>query len=128
MYAPRPTTKVPTFRACSALDRTTRSSCLRATTGRDSGSQFNLSNVLDVRAARKVRSRVASRLKPARSRRREMHLARILGSADPIDTPEGQTCANRCTQEKWGIMRSANARDSGSRRCVLCACYATRMQ
>lgn len=91
MYAPRPTTKVSTFRACSALDRTTRSSCLRATTGRDSGSQFNLSNVLDVRAARKVRSRVASRLKPTRSRQREMHLARISApptrSISPKDKP-----------------------------------------
>lgn len=48
MYAPRPSSKVPTFRACSALNRTTRSSCLRVTTlYRDSGSQFNLSNVLD---------------------------------------------------------------------------------
>lgn len=95
--------------------------------GRDSGSQFNLSNILDESTSREKCTHALQSSVARSDLQREMHLARI--SAPPtIDILEGQTCANRCTRQKWGIMRSANARDSGSRCCVLCAYYATRMQ
>jgi len=128
MYAPRPSSKVPTFRACSALNRTTRSSCLRATTAATADRNLiTRTSLTRVRRAKSALTRCNPRTVARSDLQREMHLARI--SAPPtIDILEGQTCANRCTRQKWGIMRSANARDSGSRCCVLCAYYATRMQ
>lgn len=76
MYAPRPSSKVPTFRACSARqDDTFILSSYND--GRESGSQFNLFNVLDERTARKVRSRVATRIAACSSEKCIWHEFRL---------------------------------------------------
>lgn len=51
MYAPRPSSKIPIFRACFALNRTTRSSCLCATADRNLISRTSLTRVRRAKSA-----------------------------------------------------------------------------
>lgn len=51
MYVPRPSSKIPTFRACFALNRTTCSSCLCATADRNLIFRTSLTRVRRAKSA-----------------------------------------------------------------------------
>lgn len=59
-YAPRPSSKVPTFRACFTLDRTTRSSCLRVRTAVAATTDRNLISRTSLMNASRVAIRIVA--------------------------------------------------------------------